>query len=718
MTPKITAGCQPVVGWKSYRAGYSFTSRCEMTQNLSDRAFIRLLRVSAIGAAVCLALSACGSDDSGGREQGNGPAAGQASYSVERKAIQQRYAVVQVNPKGWVGPYSQPLSEDGGVAALTPRYDGDTVGDVFYWSAASGRVDFPAALLASSLHLMQLSPSGVIAGTVGDTSSRMLPHAFSWSPVSGASRLAELEFEGLLPASYANGVNRSGMIVGVVAGLRSFQQAPPRREHAAYWTGHGGPLALMNEDPALYTFARAVNDAGQAVGRVSVAATGESQGFIWDAAQGLQRIPLLEGAIGGDAVSINQRGEVVARAFYQSASGEQQQRVYLWSAAGGSQVIERDLPFPSNATTPETTVFRLSEGGAVISNAQINSRPFYWQAGSGLRDLLGERGTAGQSKAISPAGTVVGWFQKETEGRQTAFAWSESAGLVDLNDRIDPAAGIHLEDAVAVTDTGLILAVSDSGLVLLSPEASSTAPVSGPIEGVDPVAAGAASTFTVSFTDPDDWDSHRAEWDWGDGSAREAAAIQFAGGSGTATGTHTFAAAGIYEVTLTLRDAAGGSSQSTRKVVVYDPNAGYVAGVGFVTSPPGAHKGKPTTAGRAEFTFVARYLGQGNAPTGATVFRFSAGAMNFVSIRNDWLVVSGSRAQFQGVGRLNGVNDHRFVLTAIDVDGARFSLRSKDRIRMQVWSPAGELVYDNNDPGTTGDEGSLVSGGAIEVVAR
>lgn len=667
-----------------------------------------------LGAAFCLSLIACG-----GGHSGDPAVSSQSPAAVlQTKAIQSRYALTQVDPKGWVAPYAQPLSEDGSVAALRPRYSGDTAGDPFFWSAASGVIDFPPKPLAATAYLTQINSAGVVVGALTDTSSRRLPSAISWSPGTGQITLPRFSVSGQPSASFGLGVNRSGLIVGYVAAVRTSDASPPLQQYAAYWTGPDGALGLMNDDPLLHTTATAVNDAGQAVGRVTDSGTEVSQGFIWDSAQGMQRIPLPDGATGGDAVAIGQAGHVVTRAFYTSPSGERYQRASLWTSSGGAQPLEHNITLDPNDSFLNAPQFRVSDSGSIVSNVQINSRPFYWQPGSGFLDILGSNGTAGQAKAISRSGAVVGWYQQATEGRQTAFAWSEAAGFVNLNDRIDSASGIYLEDAIAITESGYILAVADGGLVLLSPQAASSAPVTGAIEGADPIAAAASASFTVNFTDPDTWDSHTAEWNWGDGSAAEAATITFANGAGTASGNHAYAAAGIYDVTLTLRDAAGGSSQSTRKVVVYDPNAGYVAGVGFFTSPPGAHKGKPTTAGRAEFTFVARYLGQGNAPTGATVFRFSAGAMNFVSIRNDWLVVSGSRAQFQGVGRLNGVNDHRFVLTAIDVDGARFSLRSKDRIRMQVWSPAGELVYDNNDPGTTGDEGSLVSGGAIEVVAR
>ena len=43
-----------------------------------------------------------------------------------------------------------------------------------------------------------------------------------------------------------------------------------------------------------------------------------------------------------------------------------------------------------------------------------------------------------------------------------------------------------------------------------------------------------------------------------------------------------------------------------------------------------------------------------------------AGDLNFHSSSYDWLVIAGARAQFMGVGTINGAGSYGFMLTAID----------------------------------------------------
>ena len=81
-------------------------------------------------------------------------------------------------------------------------------------------------------------------------------------------------------------------------------------------------------------------------------------------------------------------------------------------------------------------------------------------------------------------------------------------------------------------------------------------------------------------------------------------------------------------------------------------------------------------------------------PTGETEFQFKAGNLNFHSNSYEWLVVAGARAQYKGVGKINGMGDYGFMLTAIDgqVNGGG----GVDKFRMKIWDrTTGSVVYDN-----------------------
>jgi hypothetical protein len=90
---------------------------------------------------------------------------------------------------------------------------------------------------------------------------------------------------------------------------------------------------------------------------------------------------------------------------------------------------------------------------------------------------------------------------------------------------------------------------------------------------------------------------------------------------------------------------------------------------------------------------VSKYAKGASAPTGSTSFRFTAGKLELESKAYEWLVVAGARAQYKGTGTVNGVAGHAFTVTALD--GDQLGKGKPDLLRVQIWSPNGGLVYDN-----------------------
>ena len=108
---------------------------------------------------------------------------------------------------------------------------------------------------------------------------------------------------------------------------------------------------------------------------------------------------------------------------------------------------------------------------------------------------------------------------------------------------------------------------------------------------------------------------------------------------------------GVYDVCVSGTDAADNTgTEECTFLVVYDPDAGFVTGGGWIESPIGAYVADPTLTGKANFGFVAKYKKGQSVPDGNTEFQFKAGDLNFKSADYDWLVVAGAKGMFKGSG--------------------------------------------------------------------
>ena len=147
--------------------------------------------------------------------------------------------------------------------------------------------------------------------------------------------------------------------------------------------------------------------------------------------------------------------------------------------------------------------------------------------------------------------------------------------------------------------------------------------------------------------------------------------------------------------------------------MVYDPSGGFVTGGGWINSPAGSYVANPLLDGRANFGFESRYKQGQSVPEGNTVFQFQAGDLRFKSTSYEWLVVAGARAQFKGIGTINGSGSYSFLLTAID--GQSNGGGGIDRFRIKLTGPGG-LVYDNNRGAEDGSVPSTALGGGSIVI--
>jgi endonuclease G len=220
--------------------------------------------------------------------------------------------------------------------------------------------------------------------------------------------------------------------------------------------------------------------------------------------------------------------------------------------------------------------------------------------------------------------------------------------------------------SVVVTD-GAGATAADAKSVAITNAAPAITSVAGPTSHVS---VGTATSVSATFIDAGTADTHSAVFTWGDGTSSAVSCTAVA-----CSAAKTYAAAGIYDVTIVVADDDGGAATATfASVIVYDTDAGNVTGGGWFT----------TTAGKAHLNVNVKYQ-KGSTPTGNT--KFDDGSLNFDSTSYDWLVVSGTTAQYRGTGTVNGSGNYAFLATVSD--------GGTDTFRLRIWNAAtNATLYD------------------------
>jgi hypothetical protein len=210
---------------------------------------------------------------------------------------------------------------------------------------------------------------------------------------------------------------------------------------------------------------------------------------------------------------------------------------------------------------------------------------------------------------------------------------------------------------------------------------------------------------SAAYGDAGSNDTHQCQLEL-DG-ALDAVVPYFAVTGGTCSGSIVPPEAGIYTLTVRVKDDDNDVRSESFTVVSYDLSAGFVTGGGWIQSAAGAYGPDLTLSGNATFAFDSKYnKGAGaTAPTGTTEFQFHAGGMDFQASSFQWLVVNqaGTTAQFAGTGTINGQGSYTFMLWAMDGGN------TGDTFRVQITNNnGGATVYDNG-------VNQLLGGGSIVI---
>ena len=331
---------------------------------------------------------------------------------------------------------------------------------------------------------------------------------------------------------------------------------------------------------------------------------------------------------------------------------------------------------------------------------------------------LANAGPDSTYEATSPTGALVtldGRGSTDPEDDPLTFTWSENDSII-----AGPSADSTAIVMLSLATHTITLSVDDNNggvstdTVVVKVQDTTPPAIAQIIAPIDPVQINTEINVSADFTDQ--CSSHTAVWYWGDDST-STGQIEEQNGSGTVTGSHTYTTAGVYTLRLIVTDESENSSEAVfYYVVVYNPDAGFVTGGGWIDSPVGAYRPDTTLSGKANFGFNSKYKKGQSIPEGNTQFHFKVANFKFNSTEYQWLVIAGPNAKFKGSGTINGEGDYGFMLTAKDgqVNGGG----GVDKFRIKIWEKnSTETVVYDNQLGDTDDEEATdaIEGGSIVI---
>ena len=270
----------------------------------------------------------------------------------------------------------------------------------------------------------------------GDTYT-LYSHAFLYT---GSGPLVNLgSLGGDSSVSVATGINDQSVVVG-------YTGTPTSSAQAFIYTQSGGMqnLETLSGSTSVYSEALAINNSSQIVGNFETASGGED-GFIYSGSGAMVDLgPYLP-------QRINNAGLVAAVLL----SGTQC-RSYVSSDGTGTWVNIGSLG--GSYTVPKG----MNDSGEIVgysatTTAYEQGRPFVYSGGT-MTDLGTFGGEFGLAFGINDSGFVVGSADFPGDETGAAFVYFGSGTIENLNDLVNPSLGWNIGGALAINDSGQIMA--------------------------------------------------------------------------------------------------------------------------------------------------------------------------------------------------------------------------------------------------------------------
>jgi len=231
-------------------------------------------------------------------------------------------------------------------------------------------------------------------------------------------------------SAQANAVNDTGQVVGSYS-------TPDGSIHAFSWTPNGGLVDLTRPGGSNPGNAVGVNNVGQVVG----------PDYFWSSATGMINLILLHCCSGidterGSPYDINNAGEIVAVCTAVAATSP-----CIWTTATQPFTTQWFFIFGG---TPKA----VNDAGQVVGSGFDGA--FLWTRSGGTVNLGTLGGRWSGASGVSETGEVVGSAYLAGDTVRHAFSWTSTGGMVSLG-----TLGGTNSDALGVNDSGLVVGASD-----------------------------------------------------------------------------------------------------------------------------------------------------------------------------------------------------------------------------------------------------------------
>jgi probable HAF family extracellular repeat protein len=403
-----------------------------------------------------------------------------------------------------------------------------------------------------TVYVNDLNDAGQVAGT--SLNNAGVEKAFVWSMRGGMLDLRAAPSRG---RSYGWAINNRGVVTGAMGDAA----------HPFRWSVASGveDLGVTPGIPAPAA-GRVLGDAGLVAG-VTTIDDEFTRAFVWTRSDGLIDIDTL-GSVESSPVAVGAGGEVAGNRL--ASFDDDGERPFLWTRATG--MVDLGTGRGSTASVHAMTPGLHIAGS--IGYPDGRQRAMSWTRQRGMRELGTLGGRTSVALDVNTRGQIAG-FAEDRFGTARAFVWSAAGGMLDLNRALRHAPpGLVLDQALAINDSGAIVAGSNAGLVLLRPDQEcKCGHTLGPLILPAQVEAGMPLQASVSFVDGDRTGTRSVDWAWGDGSSGAARKIVEAGGVGSASASHSFSTPGVYAVTATVVGRDGRRTAVSRTVAVTGPAA-------------------------------------------------------------------------------------------------------------------------------------------------